>query len=131
MEYTKIKSGSGNKVCSHKTATEKCSIRVTSNWKQMIWIKNERFTKKLFSVQKKGAKMVQNEVVSEQYIFIYIYQSSKPSLKGLYKKRSINGKASPTGSNIIRNQSALLNLSSGDKQNDVVFINTKNNKENI
>ena len=35
------------------------------------------------------------------------------------------------GSDCKYNQSALLNLRVGDKHNDVVIFNTKNNKENM
>ena len=47
------------------------------------------------------------------------------------QKSSLNGKATSTGSDCKCNKSALLNLSYGYKQNNVVFLNPKNNKENM
>ena len=67
----------------------------------------------------------------QQYIYSYItYQSSQPSLQTV-RKRSLNGKANPTGSDCKWNQPGLLNLSQGYKQNNTVVLNTTNNKENM
>ena len=63
------------------------------------------------------------------YIYIYKYLQSQPGDRATTQSYTVQ--QPHMGGNIEYNESILLNLSMGDKQNYVVIINPKINKENI
>ena len=84
---------------------------------------------KSFSLQNKIAKGVHDEVIYFSNTYIYIYLQTQPGDRAITQSYTVQ--QPHTGSNIEYNESIFLNLSMGDKQNYVVIINPKINKENM
>ena len=93
------------------------------------WIKNYKCHEKVISVWLHRTKRLHYKVVSFRNTHMHTYinpqsQSGDRSITQYYTVQQPH-----TGSDCKYNQYSQLNLIMGYKQNDVVVINTKNNKE--
>ena len=83
---------------------------------------------KSFSLQKNRTKWLHYEVVSLINTYIYIYQSTNP-VRRMCHNTDLYGTSTSYGEQFEHNQYALLNLSVGNKQNDVVIADPKITKK--
>ena len=92
-------------------------------------IKSKSIMTNSFSLQKTNQTVTRQDLLSQNYIYIYIYQSANP-VRRLCKNSVLYGTETHTRVNCIWNQYFLLRRSMGDKQNDVVIVNPNNKREN-
>ena len=87
--------------------------------------KSKKVMTKSFSLRKYRAKRLHNEVVSLSNTYIHTYINRKTQSEKYVITQSYTVHKPHTGGYCKQNQYTLLNLSTGDKQNDVVIVNPK------
>ena len=76
-------------------------------------------------------KWLHDNIVSLSHTYIHTYINPQTQYGYRATMQSYTAQQPHTGWDCKYIQVALLNLSMGDKHNDVVIFNTKNNKENM